>query len=404
MIQGDFLRDIAVCVEVSAGFAGSRIRFNIEGVTMHKVLINSAVGAGERPDRLSPGTGMTINPSIGRNGPIRRARFPGVLALAIGATAIATCMSVLSGWQRGGPLPERLVWVAFSVMMVLCAHLLPALCRSVTSVARLAATGLWVACMVVVCYGHATFFLFSQQHAGERRAEAVAMTAVTAPPVTRSGRSLAEIAADMAKVDAQLAANDARHCRGDCAGLRVTHVSLTARLDALGVEISEAKRREAAEDREVARDDRMERMRDSVRDDPFTVRLATWMGATTAQVNLLLGLSVATVLEGVASLCWYVGLAGRAPETIATAASAKEVAPMIARGHDPVVSGTTPSDTAGVPPVIAPEPDSCVERLGRDVAAGLLRPTVTGIRRHLHCSQAKAVALRQQLEARPASH
>ena len=110
------------------------------------------------------------------------------------------------------------------------------------------------------------------------------------------------------------------------------------------------------------------------------------------------------MLEGVASLCWYVGLAGRAPETVATAATTEEVAPITTTGHDPVVSRTTPSDEAGVPPVIAPEPDSCVERLGRDVAAGLLRPTVTGIRRHLHCSQAKAVALRQQLEVLPASH
>jgi len=371
---------------------------------MHKVLINNGIDAEALPDRLLSGKATPINPSGGRNGPVRRARFPGVLALAIGATAIATCMSVLSGWQRGGALSERLVWVAFSMMMVLCAHLLPALCRSTTSGTRLAATGLWVGCMVVVCYGHATFFLFSQQHAGERRAAAVAMTAATPPSVTRSGRSLAEIAADMAKVDAQLAANDARHCRGDCAVLRVTHVALTAKLDALGIEVSEAKRREATEDREVARDDHMEIMRDLVRDDPFTVRLAAWMGATTAQVNLLLGLCVATVLEGVACLCWYAGLAGRAPETIATAATTEEVTPMIPTGRYPVVFGSVPSDEAGVPPVIATEADSCVERLGRDVAAGLLRPTVNGIRRHLHCSQAKAVALRQQLEARPASH
>lgn len=365
---------------------------------MHKVPTEPASKLHAANDCAVADTGMAINLIGMQASPIRRTRFSGVTALAISATTIATCMSVLSGWQRGGLLPERMVWVAFNMMMVLCAHLLPAFCRTVTSVARLAATGLWMGCMVVVCYGHATFFLFSQQHAGERRAEAIAVTAVTSQPVTKSGRSLAEIAAEMANDSAKLAANDARRCRADCAALRVTHIALAAKLDALGVEVREAKRQEAAEDRQLARADRMEILRDSVRDDPVTVRLTTWMGATTEQANLLLGFFVATVLEGVACLCWYVALAGRAPETIATAGITEEVARRIATGHEPVVSGSTSSDEGGVLSDIGLEHDPCLERLGRDIAAGLLRPTVADIRRHLHCSQARAVALRRQLE------
>lgn len=343
-------------------------------------------------------TGMAINLVGTKVSPIRRTRFSGVIALAIGATTIATCMSVLSGSQRGGLLPERMVWVALNMMMVFCAHLLPVFCRTVTSVARLAATGIWMGCMVVVCYGHATFFLFSQQHAGERRAEAVTVMAVTSPPVTKSGRSPAEIATEIADYRAKLAANDARRCRTDCTALRVTHISLIAKLDALGVEVKEAKRREAAEDRQLARADRMETLRDLARDDPVITRLTNWTGATTEQVSLLLGFFVATVLEGVACLCWYVALSDRVPETIATAGTTDEVARTTTTDRRPVVSGSATSGEETVLPDIGIEPDACLERLSRDIAAGLLRPTVADIRRHLHCSQARAVALRRQLE------
>jgi hypothetical protein len=49
--------------------------------------------------------------------------------LSIGATGTAICLSVLAGWQRGGSLAERLVWVAIGVVLVVSAHLLPALVR-----------------------------------------------------------------------------------------------------------------------------------------------------------------------------------------------------------------------------------------------------------------------------------
>ncbi|MDF6619159.1 hypothetical protein NLP61_25765, partial [Escherichia coli] len=49
--------------------------------------------------------------------------------LSIAATGTAICVSVLAGWQRGGSLAERLVWVAIGVVLVASAHLLPALVR-----------------------------------------------------------------------------------------------------------------------------------------------------------------------------------------------------------------------------------------------------------------------------------
>lgn len=60
----------------------------------------------------------------------------GCLALAVAATATAICMSVLAGWQRGGELPERLVWVAVGIVLVVGAHLLRTLCRTSPLVRR----------------------------------------------------------------------------------------------------------------------------------------------------------------------------------------------------------------------------------------------------------------------------
>lgn len=73
--------------------------------------------------------------------------------LAVGATATALSLSVLAGWQRGGSLPERVVWVAIGVMLVVGAHLLPALVRDAPWRVRTTGGLLWVACLATTCYG-----------------------------------------------------------------------------------------------------------------------------------------------------------------------------------------------------------------------------------------------------------
>ena len=93
--------------------------------------------------------------------------------LAAGATGTALCLSVLAGWQRGGSMAERLVWVALGIVLVTSAHLLPALVREAPVVLRAVGGVLWLACMTTACYGHATFYLLAQRHAGELRSAVV---------------------------------------------------------------------------------------------------------------------------------------------------------------------------------------------------------------------------------------
>jgi len=341
----------------------------------------------------------------------------GAFALAVAATGTAVTLSVLSGWQRGGTLPERLVWVAIGVVLVVTAHLLPALMRSANLRVQFVAAGLWAGCMGAAVYGHAVFFLLAQAHAGEQRA------ATVPPPDTSPGRSLTAVMDERAIVTAQLAAADVRRCVRDCSSLRVRRASLTARLDALDVEASEIRRHEAVTDRVTAQ-------RDALLADPVTSRLAGLLGTTAPRIDLLSGLLFAAVLEGVACLLWMLTLEASPLPVLAPVVSEPTPSAVVpvavkAAGTEPVVTSpaashvdetanhegvlpshdsTTPSRAPRDDP-LRPLPDvgssgDDVARLLRDIAAGRLRPTVVEIRRHLGCSQAKAAALRRQLAAR----
>jgi len=321
-------------------------------------------------------------------------RWPIVLAAV--ATTTALCLSVLAGWQRGGTWPERLVWIAIGMVLVTSAHLLPALIRGRPFLVRAIGSLLWIACLATTCYGHATFFLLSQQHVGERR---VSRAVVMPSPLARS---LTVVMTERAAITQQLARIDVRRCVRDCALRESRRATLAARLDVLSAEADEVRRVDDERDRLVSR-------REALRDDPVTSRLATLLGTTTKHVDLLSGLTFAAVLEGVACLLWTVVL-GRPsiPEPIGAATTADEpTVPLQTEATLPAM--TTASETPAAQTVSRKSDDSAISRLdtvppnselarlAQDVATGLVRPTVADIRLHLNCSQAKALALRRRL-------
>jgi hypothetical protein len=310
-----------------------------------------------------------------------RSVLPIAFMLAVGTTGTAVCLSVLAGWQRGGSLPERLVWVAMGVVLVLSAHLLPALVRTAPFHMRCVATTLWAASMATACYGHATFFILAQQHAGLGRAAAVTTTVT---PRT-SGRSLVAVMADRANVIRRLALAGAVRCAHDCHGLEARRVTLTAQLDALNAEAAEVRRSQDADDRVAAQ-------RDALLTDPVTTRLAGLLGTTTPRVDLLSGLAFAAVLEGIACLLWAVALGPCLPVTDTSNVTATVVPGREVASDDHAL----PAGPAPSLPVVPPAADE-LDQLQRDVAAGHVRVTVADIRRHLGCSQARATALRRQI-------
>ena len=353
------------------------------------------------------------------------------LWLAFASTATALCISVLAGWQRGGWFSERVAWVAIGAVLVVSAHVLPALCRTAPMMVRVVGGGLWVVCMAVTCYGHATFFLLAQEHAGARRVAALPVVVVPAVPViSPMGRSTARalpiIAAERADVTAALSRANTRRCIGDCPALRVSRVSLAAKLDALDVEADEAKRRQVSEDREREETERVtaarDALRDSARDDPVTSRLAILLGVTAARVDLVSGLVFAGVLECVACLFWFLALglpdSTREPTpahdpVTDTSRDASSVTPEVTCADSPAISAVTPASSPVTAsharvmpshPAVAPartttagQPATELVTLAQAVQAGHVRATVADIRRHLGCSQARATALRRQL-------
>lgn len=332
----------------------------------------------------------------------------GALVLALAATGTALCLSTLSGWQRGGWLVERVAWVAIGVVLVLSAHLLPALGQLTRPAVRWVGGLLWVACMVAAGYGHATFFLWSQQHAGEARAAAVVSVeptgATTGKPwvVTAPGRPLSVIAAERAKVVAALASANAKRCRDDCAALRGKQAGLGATLDALDVEAEESRRQQSAEDRQQAAKSWETVRRDAARHDPVMTSLAASIGVTPASVEFLGSLILAAALEGVACYGWFLVLATSIPPRTEPVTNSHTAS--VATVSPPVGPVTASHGTAAAPasPTTFPRRsnlDAELTLLHRDIAAGQLRPTVVEIRRHLGCSQAKASALRRQLVA-----
>lgn len=321
-------------------------------------------------------------------------RWPIVLATV--ATTTALCLSVLAGWQRGGTWPERLVWIAIGMVLVTSAHMLPALIRDGPSLVRAIGSLLWIACLATTCYGHATFFLLSQQHVGERRVSSAVV--VPSPPA----RALTVVMTERATITQQLARIDVRRCVRDCT-LRESHrATLAARLDVLSAEADDVRRVDAERDRLMSR-------RDALREDPVTSRLAALLGTTTKHVDLLSGLTFAAVLEGVACLLWTVVLgqpAIREPIGTATTADAPTV-PLQTEATSPAVTTASEmpagqtvsrkSDDSVISRLDSIPPNSELARLAQDVAAGVVRPTVADIRLHLGCSQAKALTLRRRL-------
>jgi len=335
--------------------------------------------------------------------------------LATAATGTALSLSILAGWQRGGALAERVVWVAIGIVLVVSTHLLPALIRDAPLGVRGMGGLLWGACLATACYGHGVFFVTAQQHAGEVRASAVS-------PTQPTGRSLTVVMGERAAVTAQLASANARYCTGDCPTLEARRATLAARLDALNAEADDIRRQQAATDQVTTQ-------RDALRVDPVTSRLAALLGVTTPRVDLVSGLMFAAVLEGVACLLWTVAL--RTPATAAESAATSVTSPVV-----PAITDATDSNQPGVTPVMASHAEPTVSRknerlrhvtapgnraprdapvapfptgapiddhlsqLVRDVTAGLVRPTVADIRRHLGCSQARATGLRRQLAER----
>ncbi|RFU47341.1 hypothetical protein [Paraburkholderia sp. DHOC27] len=357
------------------------------------------------------------------------------MALVLAATATATSLVIAaeSGWARGGLPAERAIQVALGAVAVLYVHLLPARWRTLGILARILATALWGIGIAVVMYGQASFFMLSQQHAGNRRAETVPATTMLAGIGVPPGRTLTEIMRDVANVSSELAHAQVRRCTGDCPSLKAHTAILVAQLAALNAEAGEARRREAEEDRRSQQVDRIEALRATLRADPVAWTVASWFDTTQDRLELMMGVACAVVLEGASVVSWLLALgvsghaAGRgavvsdrsavefdreavSPESAAVAQSQQAVVPVHPITKEGRVNAT--DDYAMVAPGCAVTAgksadgpvtfgeDLLIKRIHEAVVTGHLKPTQDGIRKFLRCGQPKAGSLNRLYGAR----
>ncbi|WP_233890195.1 hypothetical protein [Paraburkholderia flagellata] len=334
------------------------------------------------------------------------------LLLALLATCTSIWIAVIAGWDRGGQLGERLAWVLIGLVLLLGAHLIPALCSRASPLVRVPALCIWLVSMAATGYGHATFFVLAQQHSGALRA--AALRSDFAAPVPIAGRTPADVAMERAKVTRDLARVNAQTCEQRCAGLRVTRTALTAKLAALDVEFGEATRRERLADDARAQQERFEARVDAARIDPVTARIAQTFGVATGTVDLCLALSFGLLLECVACIGWLLALregsasgngsrnatTGLAVPPIADAADAAPAySDVVAASQPTACSPMQATGKTGTESETSPSAD--LARVEAAVEAGDIRLTVMEIRGFLRCSQSRALKMRRHLMSRP---
>ncbi len=294
-------------------------------------------------------TGPSSVPSELPRAPIERAWAWRAVVLVIAVLGTATALDITArvALERGATIGDRIAWLGIGLTLTVCVHLLPVSFRRLPLLVRCVACGLWAGCFGFVCANHATFLLSSQQRAGEQRAQAIDIPNVVSSAARDSGRGLALVANDIAETKARLAANDALRCRVFCSQRSTTHEVLSAKLEALQVEAEEVRRRQVAEDREIAQANRAEVARDAAGDDPVTARLAKWSGATVAQIDLMESAAFAVLLEGAACLCWGLVFSGRS-KGMTTVPLVVAVVPTTSPESDAVATTTALSESLTV--------------------------------------------------------
>ncbi|WP_261522283.1 twin-arginine translocation pathway signal protein [Burkholderia multivorans] len=368
---------------------------------------------------ISPESGQALP----RRLPYPSSRLFGLL-LAVLSTGTSLWISVVAGEERGGSSIERGVWAAIGLVLLVAAHLIPAVTRGTAARIRLPALLLWAVCMVITGYGHATFFLAAQRHAGDVRATTVHRSSQLAEIRQPDGCSLAAIARDQAHVRQQLAVARNMRCLNRCEQQTIRRETLAAQLAALDVEAGEARRREEAADHIRSAIERQQAREEQARIDPVTAQAAQLVNASRETIDLMVALVHGAVLECVACLGWLLALhPGRryAESDLQTLAAlnAGVTGPSNVGGtnslfpqqklHTTAEQGkatVTPRRSIGAAGNVSPREalsrqivDSDFFRLSHAIAEGRLRPTVKDIRGFLRCSQDKAMRMRRRLLA-----
>lgn len=302
----------------------------------------------------------------------------GLAAAAV--TGLAVALAWASSMQRAADGHDQWLLACLSVVIVLAVHMLPALRRRVHS---LVLWPVWLLCLALAGFGHASWFYRAAESAAEVRTAGSAAARAVAQERQQIEQTLNTIRArPVATVAAQLA--------------RATD---EARREALALELAEARRAAGLLDRLIALSGhtpgtpQVQPGTPQVRTVPGEVQAQvqadTWRGR---DVTLVMSVAAALLLEVLGVLLWSVALAGERDADQAAQARA-EPAPTVVQQ---VVNFVAPVMSRPVQAGDIEIVDDLAD-LRAAIARGECRLSVRGIREYAGVGADRAAQIRRQL-------
>jgi hypothetical protein len=289
---------------------------------------------------------------------------------ALAVSGLAVSMAVASARQRAVSSQDQLLLAALGVVFVLAVHLLPALMRGRL---RLVMWPVWLLCLALAGFGHASWFYLAGESAAEVRQAGSAAARAAAQERADIEQALSTIKArPLATVAAQLArTND------------------LDRREALALELAEAKRAANLRNRliEVAGN-----TGNTVTRRETAGNVGETLRVTGGEHDIMMVVSVvaALLVELLGALLWSAALRGDD--------DADEVAQRGVTGVPAVVQQVVNFMAAPVQPAGVLVVDEVAD-LRAAIARGECRGSVRGIREYLSCRMETATRLKRALEA-----
>lgn len=299
---------------------------------------------------------------------------------AMSVSGLAVAMAVASAAQRATGGRDQVLLAALGVAVVLAVHLLPALLRGQQ---RFVMWPVWLLCLALAGYGHASWFYLSGQLAAEaRQAGSVAATAM---------------ARERAAIEQTISTIKARPLVTVAA--QIARTSDPDRREALAAELAEARRVAGLRDRLISISGNSVTWRETsgnaleMAGNVSGDMLGSWRNV---DMTMVMSVVAAVIVELLGALLWSAALrGGDDAEEVANAQRAP--APNIVQQ---VVNVLAPALSNQVRPAVHLDGVDVVDELDDlriAIARGECKPTVRSIREYMGCRADTAARLRRAL-------
>ena len=304
-----------------------------------------------------------------------RSRTVVCASLSTSASLLSVSISAVAGWSRGDVPVNSAFWALLGMLATVAAHLILVAARIGSWPLRALTWALWAGCMIFVTFSHASYFMASQQASGELRAIAVA------EPLSPAHRPLSQVMVERSRVESELAELARVGCSSHCTASRLRLTALKSHVAALDQEVQEV--RQLLSGVESHREAQVRARRD-----PALGALSAWSALPLDSLQLVLGILVGVLLDGVPCVCWALLLCepSNRPNVVTATSVTTEVSNASPVHPEPEVQG----DSRKL--------DALLAEVRAAIDSGRVRNTVRALRQHLACSQDTAVTLSRALK------